>query len=293
MAVSVASSSAFRPVIFLAASCSVFMIAIAFGGCQSASVPRAYGIYANTDKGRISLNGQQVEVRGSLLSFVSGLKEPSGTECKALESFVVFLKGVSPGSIGVVRLEFVTSVPVSGFMAQGTTTARLWMPKDLVGVDIEPVDKHEDMYIVRPKSLLGKGFYALHIGPFAAEIPSSRPVVFDVVVGSAQDFPSYEAKMDAMSKAACSKSPNSSADTVAICQGVIEYLDKREGQTGLDMTLMKIEISNVTLQNNNEATATVSFHPTSGGAQGMSMNFVLARMDSKWVVKGRKASQTN
>ena len=75
----------------------------------------------------------------------------------------------------------------------------------------------------------------------------------------------------------------------AVRQGVIDYLNKRTGQTGLSMTSMDVTVTNVAY-NNNEATATVTFKPKAGGSDGMSMNYVLERQGSKWVVKGRKES---
>lgn len=78
----------------------------------------------------------------------------------------------------------------------------------------------------------------------------------------------------------------------AVRQGVLDYLNKRREQTGLDMSLMKVEVANVAFDKN-EATATVSFLPKGGGAQGMSMNYVLERRGDKWVVKGRKESGMN
>ena len=53
----------------------------------------------------------------------------------------------------------------------------------------------------------------------------------------------------------------------AVRKGVVDYLNKKKGQTGLDMSLMNVAVSTVTFQNT-EANATVSFQPTPGGAQG-------------------------
>ena len=73
----------------------------------------------------------------------------------------------------------------------------------------------------------------------------------------------------------------------AVRQGVIEYLNSRSSQTGLNMTAMDVTVSNVVYKNN-EATATVAFKPKGGEAGGgMSMNYVLERRGDKWVVKGR------
>lgn len=78
----------------------------------------------------------------------------------------------------------------------------------------------------------------------------------------------------------------------AVRQGVLQYLDQKKASTGLDMSRMNIEISDVKF-NKDEATAVVSFLPKDSSAGGMSMNYQLERQGSKWVVKGRKDSGAN
>ena len=77
----------------------------------------------------------------------------------------------------------------------------------------------------------------------------------------------------------------------AVRKGVVDYLEKRKAQTGLEMNLMNVEVTNVTFDKN-EAHATVSFKPkdTKTGAAGMSMSYVLERRGDQWVVKGRQES---
>jgi hypothetical protein len=75
----------------------------------------------------------------------------------------------------------------------------------------------------------------------------------------------------------------------AVRKGVVDYLEKRKGQTGLDMGLMNVEVTNVSFEKN-EARATVAFRPKDGRAGSMSMNYVLERKDDQWVVKGRQES---
>ena len=86
----------------------------------------------------------------------------------------------------------------------------------------------------------------------------------------------------------CGRSTTDNKD--AVRQGVVDYLEKRKGQTGLDMNLMNVEVTNVTFDKN-EARATVSFRAKDGKAGGdMSMSYVLERKNDKWVVKGRQES---
>jgi hypothetical protein len=78
----------------------------------------------------------------------------------------------------------------------------------------------------------------------------------------------------------------------AIRSAVVDYLNKRSSQTGLDMNLMNVEVSSVSYENN-EARATVAFRPKNSDTGGMSMNYVLERRGDHWVVKGRSESGMN
>lgn len=78
----------------------------------------------------------------------------------------------------------------------------------------------------------------------------------------------------------------------AVKKGVIEYLTKRQGQTGLNMDSMNVEVSSVTFRKD-EAQATVSFAPKQGGPGGMSMSYTLERKGDHWEVKGRSAAPGN
>lgn len=78
----------------------------------------------------------------------------------------------------------------------------------------------------------------------------------------------------------------------AVKQGVIDYLTKRQGQTGLNMAGMNVEVSSVTFKKD-EAQATVSFAPKQGGPGGMSMSYTLERKGDHWEVKGRSAAPGN
>ena len=75
----------------------------------------------------------------------------------------------------------------------------------------------------------------------------------------------------------------------AVRKGVVDYLEKRKSQTGLDLNLMNVDVTNVSFEKN-EARATVAFRSKDGAAGGMSMNYVLERRGDQWVVKGRQES---
>lgn len=85
--------------------------------------------------------------------------------------------------------------------------------------------------------------------------------------------------------AACSKDIQ---NTEAVRQGVVDYLQQRTGETGLDVNSLVVTVSSVSFEQD-VARATVAFSPKSApGVTGMSMNYVLDRKGDKWVVKGRQ-----
>jgi hypothetical protein len=89
---------------------------------------------------------------------------------------------------------------------------------------------------------------------------------------------------------ACSRDIQNSE---AIRQGVLEYLNARSTQTGLNMNLMQLEVTSVSFEKT-QARATVLFRPKSGGGQGgMSMSYTLDRKGDKWVVRGRQEDGAN
>jgi hypothetical protein len=86
----------------------------------------------------------------------------------------------------------------------------------------------------------------------------------------------------AMMLAACSKDIQNSD---AVKQGVVEYLQERKTQTGLDMSLMQVDVVSVAFEKD-KAHATVMFRPKSGAdAAGMSIAYTLDRKGNKWVVQ--------
>jgi hypothetical protein len=168
------------------------LLFVVLSGCGP-SLPDSYGIYANTDRGRLRLEGQRIAVTGNLFRQIPGLKGPSGVECGSLKSFTVYWKDVVPDRIQLSRLEVEKDALVPEILGASRVAVNLWVPKVRVEIDIQPVERHPDMYIIVPREPLTKGFYALHIGAFGSEIPLMGGQVYDIVVGAAKDFPSYEA----------------------------------------------------------------------------------------------------
>jgi hypothetical protein len=159
-------------------------------GCGK-SFPDAYGVYADTDHGRMALAGQEVRVAGNVMHSFPGLIGPSGMECKSLNEFIVYKKGIDPDSIRLTRLQFVHQLMVRQILGLDWMKVNLWMSNQRVDLDIKAVEERRDIYIVVPRKKLDRGFYELHMGEFGAG------PAYDLVVGSAADFPSYEAAISA------------------------------------------------------------------------------------------------
>jgi hypothetical protein len=94
----------------------------------------------------------------------------------------------------------------------------------------------------------------------------------------------------AMLLAACSKDIQNSE---AVKQGVIEYLQARKAQTGLDMGMMQVDVVSVSFEKD-QARATVMFRPKSGAdAAGMQMAYMLERKGNRWVVQPKNEAGAN
>ena len=84
--------------------------------------------------------------------------------------------------------------------------------------------------------------------------------------------------------AACARKNIENKD--AIRQAVIEYLNSRQAQTGLDMSTMDVNVTAMAFERDT-ARATVDFRVKNGDA-GMQFNYSLDRKGDKWVVTARQ-----
>ena len=84
--------------------------------------------------------------------------------------------------------------------------------------------------------------------------------------------------------AACAKKNIENKD--AIRQAVVEYLNARQAQTGLDMSTMDVNVTAMTFERDT-ARATVEFRVKNSEA-GMQLNYTLDRKGDKWVVQARQ-----
>ena len=84
--------------------------------------------------------------------------------------------------------------------------------------------------------------------------------------------------------AACARKNIENQD--AIRQAVIEYLNSRQAQTGLDMSTMDVNVTAMAFERDT-ARATVEFR-VKGGDAGMQLNYTLDRKGDKWVVQARQ-----
>jgi hypothetical protein len=84
--------------------------------------------------------------------------------------------------------------------------------------------------------------------------------------------------------AACARKNIENKD--AIRQAVIEYLNSRQAQTGLDMSTMEVNVAAMAFERDT-ARATVEFRVKNSDA-GMQLNYTLDRKGDKWVVQARQ-----
>lgn len=77
-------------------------------------------------------------------------------------------------------------------------------------------------------------------------------------------------------------------NTGAVREAVIEYLNSRQAQTGLDMSTMDVTVTAANFTRDT-AQATVEFRVKNSDA-GMTLNYALDRKGDKWVVQARQDS---
>jgi hypothetical protein len=79
----------------------------------------------------------------------------------------------------------------------------------------------------------------------------------------------------------------------AVRQGVVDYLQQRSGDIGIDMNNIDVKVTTVSFEKD-VARASVSFTAKDGPANaGMSMSYVLDRKGDKWAVRGRQSNPAN
>jgi len=79
----------------------------------------------------------------------------------------------------------------------------------------------------------------------------------------------------------------------AVRQGVLDYLQQRSKEIGIDMNAMDVKVTSVSFEKDT-ARAAISFVPKGLPSNaGMSMDYVLDRKGDKWVVRGRQSEPTS
>jgi hypothetical protein len=90
--------------------------------------------------------------------------------------------------------------------------------------------------------------------------------------------------------ASCAKDIQNSE---AVRQGVVDYLNQRSGEIGINMDNIDVKVTNLSFEKD-VARASVSFSAKGGPAGGgMSMSYVLDRKGDKWAVRGRQTNSAN
>jgi hypothetical protein len=108
------------------------------------TLPKSYGIYAESENGLERLPGQQIVLRGSLFSAIGGIAGPSGIHCKELKAFVVFKQDVKADSIKLTRVDFKSEMTVRDMFAARVIDVKLWTPSTPISFEIKPVDGRMD-----------------------------------------------------------------------------------------------------------------------------------------------------
>jgi hypothetical protein len=95
------------------------------------------------------------------------------------------------------------------------------------------------------------------------------------------DVTRFTVAVVAIALAACSRNIQNKE---AVQRAIMDYLNSRQAQTGLDMSVMTMEVNSMTFEKD-QARAGVYFKLKSGEG-GMEMQYALDRKGNQWVVRG-------
>lgn len=120
---------------------------------KDASVPEEYGVYAKTEKGLVRIITNVVYDDQQVLYLESN--KPARFHLKSVQYFVMY---------GNHQMQYLTLNNLKPFQM-----GPLGIPRYMLGADVPiAVQKKNDLlYIVKPKGLFGRGYYALWINDSA------------------------------------------------------------------------------------------------------------------------------
>jgi len=136
--------------------CLVFLGAsatIAFAKNEKVATPKEYGAYIKTSKGLIRLLPNIVFDEDGVIFVESN--NPAHFFLKDFQYFVLY---------GKYEMSVLTVNPMGFYQSSALGKPRFAFGKD-IEIDVKPQGK--DMYIIKPKGLLGRGYYSIWINDTA------------------------------------------------------------------------------------------------------------------------------
>jgi hypothetical protein len=127
----------------------VVLVAAPLYGKDDNIKPKEPGVYIKTDKSLIRLLPNMVFNEQGLLFIESN--NPAHFFLKNIEYFIVF---------GKYNIDVLTLNPLLFFQASSVGKLRFAFGKD---IEIDIKNKSHDLYILKPKELMGRGYYCIWI----------------------------------------------------------------------------------------------------------------------------------
>jgi len=128
-------------------------VTAAYAKNERITTPKEYGAYIRTDKGLIRLLPNIVFDENGVIFVESN--NPPHFFLKDVQYFILY---------GKYDLNVLTLNPLAFFQPSALGKPRFAFGKD-VEIDVKPQGK--DMYIIKPKGLLGRGYYSIWINDTA------------------------------------------------------------------------------------------------------------------------------
>jgi hypothetical protein len=134
----------------VAAVAIILFLAVSIGSAANAvPKPKEFGVYAKTDKGLNRIRPNIVGDEGGIYYL-----EPNNPQRFPLGSVDYFVVN------GNYQIQFITLNPMKPFQMSSVGTPRVMFGQD---VEISLTKQSDTLYVVKPKGLFGRGYYAIWI----------------------------------------------------------------------------------------------------------------------------------
>jgi hypothetical protein len=142
----------------------IFLIILFFLVSCLKDVPEKYGVYVYHNDSITSIDSNRTITISKLRHGICGIKNPDYT-FKTVDSLIVYFKDLDTSLVRLTQLRYFDGESVEGITGQTKwADVDLWVADKDIKTDKILLKKKTGMMVIKPKTRLSAGFYALHFG---------------------------------------------------------------------------------------------------------------------------------